>query len=292
MIKGVAFEGGGSLGVSYAGAVRAIEEHLGLDWDSGLEVCSGTSAGSLVACAVSGYLDAELIRKEIETIPWNLFQQDTKGLFRDLWHFWSTGGWHRVDGVLPWIEGFVKTCHGDSRVSFMDVYDDMGLSLHIDAVDELEGGLARFSRHTTPDMRVADAIMASISIPFWFPAYRVRDKWYSDGGLLSNHPVDTLRDEGLSPDEVVGFRLDGEPSIPRMEPPKRPIQRAINLVKVLMNHSNKSHVPSDYWPRIVRIDTGRLLSTDFNITRGQRTWLMEQGYAATSEWLRGLDDEH
>jgi NTE family protein len=55
--------------------------------------------------------------------------------------------------------------------------------------------------------KLLDALMASISIPGIFPAYKIRNRMYIDGGVLDPVPIKPLLDRGLK--KVVGVNLSG-----------------------------------------------------------------------------------
>lgn len=284
MIEGIAYEGGGALGVAYVGAIRALEHHVGADWDVNLEVVSGTSAGAIMGAVTAAKPSYRTVKRIMTSIPWNLFQQDTSGYFMDVLRLLRTGGYHKTDGIPQWIESLVFELYGNTKVTFSQIESEKGVQLFIDAVDEGTGQLVRFGPQTHPDTKVAEAIMASISIPFWFPAVAMNGTLMSDGGLLSNHPVDALEAAGKPPESVLGFRLEGEAKT-KQKPSRNPIQRAINLVKITMNHARKSHVPDEYWPRIVRIHTGRYSAVDFKLSEVEQAALEGAGWLATTQWL-------
>ena len=53
-------------------------------------------------------------------------------------------------------------------------------------------------------MKIVDAIMASISIPFYFTMKTYGEFNYSDGGLIDNYPIQLFKDEI---DETLGFLI-------------------------------------------------------------------------------------
>lgn len=58
-----------------------------------------------------------------------------------------------------------------------------------------------FSKETTPDINIADAVTASICIPFLFKPWIIDRKMYVDGGMLSNLPAWVFEEErSLQPD--------------------------------------------------------------------------------------------
>jgi len=90
------------------------------------------------------------------------------------------------------------------HLSWLDV------RLRIVATDIKSRKLALFSRRETPDVRVADAVAASIAIPVIFKKVHIGDAFYQDGGLISNIPAWTFHDRrSLNPDSwVVAVSLD------------------------------------------------------------------------------------
>jgi predicted acylesterase/phospholipase RssA len=52
-----------------------------------------------------------------------------------------------------------------------------------------------FSRDTTPDVRLDEAIAASMAIPGVFPPKLIGGRYYVDGGVVEQLPVATARDE-------------------------------------------------------------------------------------------------
>lgn len=101
--------------------------------------------------------------------------------------------------------------------------------LKIVATDVDEGTLELFDAENTPDVVVAEAVAASISIPIAFrpaliPSYRPGR--FADGGMVSNLPIWVFAEDKLAhertyfqdpPVPTVGFRLD---------PPNKPDKNA------------------------------------------------------------------
>ena len=288
MIQGVAYEGGGVLGIAYVGAHMALEQHYGLYWDCDLTVAAGTSAGSLFAAAAPAMPTTNKLMQIMQDVPWAEFRENSRGYVRDLWRLWRTGGWNRTEGVKTWVDSYVQQLYPmqGASLTFKQVQDDYGMDLYIDAVDEIRGQHVRFGPSSHPSMKVADAIMASISIQFWFPPFALGDEIYSDGGLVCNHPMDALELAGIKPENSMGFRLVGKPKLRSLDSaPRNPVMRAKNLVKILINHARQSHIPDEYWPRVVKIPTGSYAVTDFDLSWTSQLALREAGFAATERWI-------
>jgi NTE family protein len=90
------------------------------------------------------------------------------------------------------------------------------------AMDYDTGKRVAFGREGAPEADMADAVMASCSIPGWYTPLEIGGRRYIDGGTLSPTSLDLLADSGL--DEVyclapmISFDYD-EPSsvVGRME---------------------------------------------------------------------------
>ncbi|MFN7173865.1 MAG: patatin-like phospholipase family protein [Thermaurantiacus tibetensis] len=100
-------------------------------------------------------------------------------------------------------------------VRFIDLIDDRFLPLRVIATDIDSGRMQVFDATRTPFHSVADAVIASMSIPLVFPPARVREDRagaapgprFVDGGLLSNLPVAALASQRRSSERLLGLRI-------------------------------------------------------------------------------------
>jgi len=106
-----------------------------------------------------------------------------------------------------------------TNLTFADLRDHHGLPLKLVATNLTDGRLELFSFETTPDVVVADAVAASIRLPFIFKPWSVcfkrhderapAERWFLDGGLMSNLPVWSFDEERALDRQAVtiGFGL-------------------------------------------------------------------------------------
>jgi NTE family protein len=104
-------------------------------------------------------------------------------------------------------------------ITFRQMRSAGGLPLKLVATNVTDQALELFSRETTPEVVVADAVAASICLPFifkpWSIEYRkpgegsARARQFLDGGLMSNLPAWSFDEErALRPDAVtIAFGL-------------------------------------------------------------------------------------
>lgn len=149
------------------------------------------------------------------------------------------------------------------------------------------------------EQRVADAVRASASIPFFFEPVAMR--WPAergvatlvDGGVLSNFPIWLFdRGDGRPPRwPTFGVRLsarDREP--PRTEPVKGPVSLALSVVETMMEALDARHVDDPcVQARSIFVDSAHVSAVDFGITEEQQRELFDRGRTATATFLERWD---
>jgi NTE family protein len=225
--RAVVFGGGGVLGYAWMlGALSALESETGIDVRDS-EILIGTSAGAAIAALLaSGVSAAELGRHhQGATLPGDLdidwdYDNVAGGtrpprpalrpgsprlLASALRHPRRVGPWLAMWAVLPLGRGSLAHMHDAiSRVSVL--CGDAGVARPseatvkpwIVATDYRTGARVVFGRDV--EASLADAVVASCSIPAWFAPVIIDGVRYIDGGTVSNASCDLLY--GLGLDEV------------------------------------------------------------------------------------------
>lgn len=207
-------QGGGALGAYQGGVYQALSEQgLEPDW------IVGTSIGAINGAVLAGNTAGERVDRLKEF--WDIVGQD------DIWNvervpedLRSANIYLTTLGVLAsGIPGFfsprrlLPPLRGDSGtaetcsfydtaplretlerlVSFELINAEEGTRLTVGAVDVTSGKLVYFDSAKEP--LAAAHVMASGSLPPGFPAVRIGDDLYWDGGLYSNTPIDAVIDD-------------------------------------------------------------------------------------------------
>ena len=89
--------------------------------------------------------------------------------------------------------------------------------------------LELFSCDTSPSVPVADAVCASVCIPFIFVPWRIKGVRYVDGGVVSNFPAWPFDEEkALDPDALtIGFQIGDPPGPPPSAAPPAALDRPV-----------------------------------------------------------------
>lgn len=159
---GLVLSGGGSRGVAHIGVLRALGEH-------GVEVdcIAGASSGAIVgALHAAGYSPPEMVEFFHRNNPFRLSKLSlTKPGFID------------TDKVVEDLEEYFPE----------NSFAALGKKLYLVATDLLHGDLVVFDSGP-----LIPAILASSSVPLVFTPTEIEGRFFSDGGILDNFPVEPL----------------------------------------------------------------------------------------------------
>ena len=204
------FQGGGALGAYQAGVYQAIHEAgLEPDW------IIGTSIGAINASLIAGNDRSDRIAALKEF--WN------RVTHHQPWHFWPTHApfaqalsyWSILSGGLPKFfepnpqafmgpharlgsddAGFYSTAPLAKTLNKLvdfSLINESGPRLTVGAAHVRTSQMRYFdSKKETIDIR---HVMASGALPPAFPAVRIDDELYWDGGILSNTPTEIVFDD-------------------------------------------------------------------------------------------------
>lgn len=159
---GVALSGGGALGSAHVGALQALYDH-GIP----IDCISGTSAGAIIAaCYAFG-------------IPFEKIIDIAKSL-----------SWYKVSRLTVPRRGLVS--HRSLRTLFHETFgevniEDARIPLAIVATDIETAQKVVFTKGP-----LADALLASTSLPGFFTPVEIDEKMLVDGGVADNFPVSVL----------------------------------------------------------------------------------------------------
>ncbi|NYG07725.1 NTE family protein [Phycicoccus badiiscoriae] len=221
--RGLVLGGGGVLGAAWmVGALKALEDELGVDARDFDELV-GTSAGSVLAgLLASGVSVSDLLAHQLDGAidvgplagySWN-YEKDTGGdrpglpkvglgsrellrrNARNLRHLPPTA---LLSAILPEGRGSIEAVgalvghivpHGWPQRSGLTVV----------ALDYDTGERVAFGRADAPVVDLTAAVMASCAIPGWYQPVRIGEHRYIDGGAWSSTNLDLM--SGLGLDEV------------------------------------------------------------------------------------------
>lgn len=272
------FGGGAIRGISYVGAVKAMEE---------LGIYPNTIAGSSVGAIFAGLLAVGYTAEELKEI----FMHVNYELFRDI-HFGFGKDFALSKGeiFLDWLkeliekkyygENFKKEC-ANAPITF----SDLDKNLVVIATDLTNFKYKEFSKFETPDFEVACAIRISSTMPGLMKSVEVNGSLLVDGDLQKSWPLWRLS-KNLCPDDerILEFRLEGDY--------EGKGQNAINFMNTIYSCVTSlatDFIIDSYGHRdkfdYVKINTGSVIVVDFNLAKEKREALMEISYQQTLDYF-------
>lgn len=296
MIKNLAFKGGGVKGIAYVGALQELEAAQMLQ---GVERIAGTSAGALMG----GLICAGYSTSEIKNIMLDIkFKQFESGF--NFFRIFSKYGIFSGDYILNFIHDFMN--HSPKKLGSNPTFRDMENAgckkLYVFACNVSKHTIDEFSFDKTPDVIVAEAIRASMSIPFFFKAWKFPntnsdDNIYVDGGVVFNYPLSFFDSRRFNSSGEINFESLGLYLHAKQKHPKAPLTFSTplhftkRLFESLMETQDfEMHEDVDVMQRTIIIDDLNIPATDFHLSKDKMMQLLESGAACTKAYINSIQE--
>lgn len=321
-IADLVLSGGGVKGIGLVGAVVAL-------MDAGYQLgrISGTSAGSLVGAVTAGaahgeQLSGEQLKEIALSLPYRKFLDPVPAaavpVLGMAWAALRGSGMYRGDFIHQWIETELRNLgvriFGDLSIDDPDLPAEQRYRLVVTVADVTRGHLVRLPWDygrlygLDPDEQpVADAVRASMAIPFFFRPVTLTStggltSTLIDGGLLSNFPMYSLDRTDRRPPRWPSFGItvmadqpahgDGDPS-PELAPlihlPGAPQLLEAIINTALLGHDQTYLSQPSVTARTIPVDSSGIGYLNFNISPADRAKLYDNGYRAAVQFLATWD---
>ena len=312
--------GGGVKGIGLVGAVVAL-----MDAGYRAQRVSGTSAGSIVgavvaAAAMGDQLGPEEVKELALQLDYHKFTDpgtlERLPVLGPSWAVLRGTGIYKGDYAHDWVRSQLKNLgvrtFGDLAIDDDSLPAEQRYKLVVTVADVTTGQLVRLPWDygrvygLDPDEQsVADAVRASMSIPFFFRPVTLTGaagltSTLVDGGILSNFPIDSLdRTDGRRP-RWPSFGVTVLPNLPegndkvipalapiRLLGPPHLLESVITTVLVGRDQAYLSQP----WvsARTIRVDSTEVGFLDFDISDNEIEALYVKGYSAAEKFLSGWD---
>jgi NTE family protein len=309
-------EGGGVKGIGLIGAVAR------LDRDLRFERIAGSSAGAIVAALVAAGFNGDQLRATLDEFPFTNVRHKTAldkiPVIGRLSSLLFSSGIYDTSVVREWLanalEGRGVRTFGDLR------YDDARSSLPEDrryrlvvtATDVTSGELLylpwdyrpRFGRD--PDAEpVADAVAASIAIPFYFEPVHLTNLRTNkthvlvDGGVLANYPITVFDRVDDETPRWPTFGVKVIPRLPSHDAEMIPVAGRIRLagvrqleavVATMFVGRDQTYLERPCVAmRTMQVDTHEVSIVEFDVDDVTKQQLFANGWDAADRFLAGWD---
>ncbi|UOQ78842.1 patatin-like phospholipase family protein [Hymenobacter sp. 5516J-16] len=318
--RNLVMEGGGIRGIAYGGALLELERRGVL---AGLQRVGGTSAGAIQAALLAVGYSAQEIREVVNSTPVQRLNDGRLLFFGGSTRLVRQFGWYRGDEFARYMSELIgrKTQLPDLTLGQLHALVQQAPAryrdLYTTGTNLTTQRVQVFSYETHPNLRVADAVRISTSIPLYFravlldtqgrvvrrPAKGQEVEVLVDGGLLANYPIDLFdhprywaagaarATAGATPapfvnPETLGLRLDRAEQIAYDTQPGGRQQLAPYLIQDFGSYvgalytlalENLNPTQPEDWPRTISINTLGFNPKIKRISEAQKQQLMESG---------------
>lgn len=176
-MKNIALSGGGIKGMAYIGLLKAFYEND--DFYNNIECFSGASVGSIFATFLILKIPFEHIEQFVNIKYDDHFSLDFDNLIEDF----------GLDNCNNFIQ-ILSKCLGEySDITLKEIYNNTGKKLFISATCLDNYSVEYFNYESHPNLKVIDAIRASMAIPVLYTVVTINNKKYIDGSVLEPIPL-------------------------------------------------------------------------------------------------------
>lgn len=309
-------EGGGVKGIGLVGAYTALEEA-----GYAFHRIAGTSAGAIVGALVAAGMSPAELKDVMREIDYGRFEDrgflDHLGLVGKGASLLFEKGVYEGNYLRDWLnerlEALGIRTFADLRIDdpASSLPPERAYKLVVMTSDVTRARLVRLpwdypQYGLDPDEQsVADAVRASMSIPFFYEPVRFTSRdpdgkeqvsYMVDGGMLSNFPIDVFdRTDGQPPRwPTFGIKLSARPDAAQRQKydVHGTFSLALAMVGTMTSFHDQIHIddPSTL-ARTMFVDTFGVRATAFDIDEKTQDLLFTSGRTATTEFLQGWDFE-
>lgn len=256
--------GGGTRLPAHVGVLAALRD-LGVTYDH----LVGVSGGSIIAALWA-------VGKDVAQLS-ELFHGQDFRRFRgfSIYHLLTQCGLSTGQDFLDWLDGHLNGMR----------FGDLRMNLHVVATDIMSGQPVIFDSQRTPEVRLAEAVRASMGIPLLFTYRKWGDAVLVDGSILAE---DVLRRNWAGDGTTTCcFRLEASALRQGRRLNRRfplPDYLAL-LLRTFMTTLSREYISDLNWNTTVVVDCGNISPVEFSLSRMQKAVLYEKGYQTTMEIL-------
>jgi predicted acylesterase/phospholipase RssA len=307
--ENIIFQGGSSKGIIYVGALRALREKKIL---GGIKRFAGTSVGSLVAALLALDFSVEEIYVGMKTLL-GVMRNFGEGVnLMELWRLYASLGANPSNPIEDVLRDVIGKKY-NPEITMKEAYNITRKYLVIVTCNVNKECPIYIHANAFPDVKVIDALMASISIPIFFVPreydFLGETDYYIDGGTVDNYPIWVFNDlEKLNknPEDIENIDKDCitektlglkilDPMDKSMEgdleksDTRKNIKGLVGYITAVMNSMilqiERAHVSESYKKQTLGLEVPRMGFADFRLSNEEISNLMNMGYKQTLKKL-------
>ena len=185
-IKSIVISGGGHSVLTFYGILKESNKNNFWKLDQ-IESLYGTSAGSMLAIILALNIEWDILDDYLINRPWHsVFNISASSIFSIYTNF----GIFSKDFIIEMFKSLFLSKDIQLDITLKEFYELNHIDIHIYTTEIKSFEYIDISHSTHPHWKVLDAIYASCAVPLIFYPFKFENKYYIDGGVLIDFPID------------------------------------------------------------------------------------------------------
>lgn len=175
---------GGPNIISYIGTLKSINNNYPL---KNFKYLTGCSAGSLLCF----YINIGYTIDEIKEIGLKLNYEEFFDI--KLINLFNYGGFVNNKKIINLLKSTFIVKKYSTDITFKELFELTNITLTVNSVNQTKNTIEYFNYINTPDIKVIDALLMTMSIPIICPPIKHNDNLYIDGAVLDPYPINYIK---------------------------------------------------------------------------------------------------
>ena len=201
IIEHIVLSGGGVFGYSAFGSLKHL--HNEGYWDiNNIKTIYGTSTGAIFGTMIALKYDMQIIYDYLIKRPWDkVFKFDMYSIINSF----QKRGIFDITIIKEMFKPLFGGLDMPMTITMYELYQITHIELHLFTIGLSEFDSIDISHLTHPEWAVIDAVYASAALPILFSPLVKDAKYYLDGGILCNYPIQNCMQTGISDASILGI---------------------------------------------------------------------------------------
>ena len=267
VIREICFAGAATRGISYLGVLKKLRDENLLD---NIVHVVGVSIGSLIGLThIIGYKPEEIMELVISTDLSKFSDININNML-------LTGTILEGKIFRKWVWDLLEKKIDPLQTTFLDLWKLNPIKFTVVSTS-LQNGMTIFSKDTTPDTIVYEAVIGSMALPFILPSIEINNEEFIDGCVIDNFPIQLLTPDIGSVGITVTESRNGKGKVSSIFDR---VSKIIQLVSERIRYLSVAPTIS-----IISINTYDFDTVNFEISLDDKVTLYRRGYESVTKFL-------
>lgn len=210
-IKSIVISGGGQTILSFYGILK--ESNIKNYWNiNNIQSIYGTSAGAILAIIIALNIEWDILDNYLINRPWySIFNINTNSILS----VYSNFGIFSQDFIIEFFKSLFLSKDINIDITLKEFFELTKIDIHVYTTELKSFEYVDISHITHPNWKVVDAVYASCAVPLIFYPFKFENKYYIDGGILIDFPIEICFKK-FKNEEILAinkFQIFNEPDI-------------------------------------------------------------------------------